>query len=116
MTWIVLTGTLFQLVFLPGIAHAVLSASTEATLSVIYLGIGPTAIAYATWAFVLSRLPMSYAAGFLYLIPIIAWIWLGQVPSSLTVLDGGLTLFGVVMVATAKNRPDQETVRSKLNR
>lgn len=119
MPWIVLTGTLFQLVFLPGMVHAVLSASTEATLSVIYLGIGPTAIAYATWAFVLARLPVSYAAGFLYLVPIIAfiiaWIWLGQVPSSLTVLGGAVTLFGVVMVAD-REKPPPPKKRFGLNR
>ncbi|CAN5821096.1 DMT family transporter [soil metagenome] len=97
-------GTLFALVFLPGLAEEVRAAPLDATLALIYLGIFPTAIAYVTYAYVFSQLPASRGVSFLYLVGptafFIAWIWLGEVPSLLSFVGAGIVLTGVVIVNT----------------
>ena len=107
-TYAVWAGTLLSLVFLPGLISQLAAAPPGTTLAMVYLGIFPTAIAYATYAFVFSRMPASRAVSFLYLIPVvaylIAWVWLGEVPTLLSVVGGCVTLSGVLIVNTFGRR------------
>ncbi|WP_218079473.1 DMT family transporter [Anthocerotibacter panamensis] len=99
MVW---AGTFFLLIFLPGLPEAVQRAPLSATLAVVYLGVFPAALAYVLWAYILARGGVSQTANLLYLVPIlslfIAWVWLKEAPSGLTLLGGGLTLGGVALL------------------
>ena len=103
-TYSMTAGTLFMLVFLPGLAGAISRAPLDATLSVAYLGVFPGAIAYSTWTYALSRMPASRLATTLYIAPVlaiaIAWLWIGEIPTILSLLGGAITLAGVVLTNT----------------
>ncbi|MCY3024124.1 MAG: DMT family transporter, partial [Planctomycetota bacterium] len=65
-------GTVLLLVFAPGLTHHIAAAPVSATLSAVYLGIFPAAAAYLTWAYLLARVPVTRAASFLYMVPVLA--------------------------------------------
>jgi len=102
------SGTLFQLVFLSGLAQSIKDAPVESTLAVVYMGVFPAALAYISWAYVLSHIPASIAGSYLYLSPVlaifIAWIWLEEIPAFLSLAGGFLALIGVVIVNVWGNK------------
>ncbi len=95
-------GTLLLVPFFPGLVREVRAAPPDATLAVAYLGVFPTVVAYATAAYVFSRLPASRAVTLEYLFPpvaiVIAYLWLGEVPSVMSVIGGAVALVGVALV------------------
>ncbi len=101
-TYAIWAGTFFALVYLPGLVAQVEVASAGVTLTMVYLGVFPTAVAYVTYAYAFSRMDASVAASFLYLVPVlaylIAWVWIGETPSLLSVVGGMIVLAGVFMV------------------
>jgi drug/metabolite transporter (DMT)-like permease len=96
------SGTFLQLFFLDGLVQSIKNAPIESTLAIVYMGIFPAALAYVSWAYVLSRTPASLAGSYLYLSPVlaifIAWIWLGEIPVFLSLVGGFIALMGVVIV------------------
>jgi drug/metabolite transporter (DMT)-like permease len=108
VTWV---GTLMLLVFLPGLITDMQAAPLDATLAVVYMGIGPGAVAYAAWAYVLSRMQASTASSLLYVVPviafIIAWFWLGEIPTYMSIVGGALALAGVALVNKKPGRGDR---------
>jgi drug/metabolite transporter (DMT)-like permease len=105
VTYAVWLGTAFLLIFTPGLIDSMQAAPPAATLAVVYMGVFPGAIGYVCWSIVLSRMPVSKAGSFLYMVPalaiFIAWLWLGEIPSVIA-LGGVLVLLGVILVNTRR--------------
>ncbi|WP_391206832.1 DMT family transporter [Psychrobacillus sp. L4] len=99
LTW---AGTLPFLIFMPGLLQDIQHASMEANLSVIYLGIFPTAIAYITWASALSLGNASTVSNMLYIEPvvsiIVSWIWLHELPAPISIVGGIVAISSVILV------------------
>jgi drug/metabolite transporter (DMT)-like permease len=110
-TW---AGTALLLVFVPGLPRAVAGAPLKATLTVVYLGIFPAALAYVSWTYVMSKMPASRAASYLYAVPIFAisigYLWVGDEPGWLALCGGLVAISGVAVVNTLgkERRPPEE--------
>ncbi|MGH0924529.1 DMT family transporter [Bacillus pacificus] len=98
----ILSSTVCMLIFLPGMYTEILAAPLEVNMSVIYLGLFPTVLPYIALAYIISHSGASEATSSLYLTPItacfVAWIWLGEVPTFVSIIGGGITILGILIV------------------
>jgi drug/metabolite transporter (DMT)-like permease len=104
---VVVTGALMLLPWLPaGLAQA--EATGAAVWPVLYLGVFPAALGYATWATAQAHFGASRAANFLYLVPLVATALAmplaGEFPGALTLAGGALVLTGVMTAQLAGRR------------
>jgi len=101
-SYIIWGATLSLVVYAPQLLKDVKTASAGATGAVIYLGVFPATLGYLAWSYGLKDISVSQAANYLYLIPIIAtflgWVWLGEIPSGLSLIGGLIALLGVWIV------------------
>jgi drug/metabolite transporter (DMT)-like permease len=76
-------------------------APLNGILGVVYLGAVPTAIAFSTWAYALSRMPAGQLGVTTYIVPPLAvlmgFIAFGEVPAVLAVVGGAVCLVGVAL-------------------
>lgn len=97
------TGTgLMGVVWGVGLPDQMAAAPMNATLAVAYIGVLPGALAYVTYAYVLSQLTVAQTTSLLYLVPLaalpVAWVWHGEVPHWTALVGGVITLVGVALV------------------
>jgi drug/metabolite transporter (DMT)-like permease len=109
VTWLAcLVGTVATLPFAPTLVTEVRQAPTAALLGVVYLGVVPTALAFSTWAYALSRTSAGRLGVTTYAVPPITialgWVFLQEVPALLAVVGGLLSLVGVGL-ARRPSRP-----------
>jgi drug/metabolite transporter (DMT)-like permease len=100
-TYSCLVGTLACLPFAGVLAGDLTRAPPGATLSVVYLGVFPTALAFTTWAYALSRTTAGRLGATTYVVPalvvLMSWLLLDEVPGPLTLAGGALCLAGVAV-------------------
>jgi drug/metabolite transporter (DMT)-like permease len=111
-TWVgCLAGLIATVPFAPQAVDELADASTGAIVGVIFLGIGPTAIAFLTWAYALTRTDAGKMAATTLAVPAIAivlsWIFLGEVPTVLGLVGGAMALTGVA-ISRRRARPPAE--------
>jgi drug/metabolite transporter (DMT)-like permease len=109
-------GVLLSLLALmTGSARTLLTASLQAWLLMILLGVGMIGISYPLWFFCLKRLPASQISIFIYMTPmfavILSLIILRERFFWLFWLGCALILGGIVTVNISANRPESEQVR-----
>jgi drug/metabolite transporter (DMT)-like permease len=96
-----LVGAVLCLPFAGQLVQEAAKAPASATLNMLYLGVFPTALAFTTWAYALSRTTASKMGATTYAAPalvvLMSWLFLGEVPGLLTLLGGALCLAGVAV-------------------
>jgi drug/metabolite transporter (DMT)-like permease len=102
VTWLgCAAGLVACLVFAPALVRDLGDADGSAVAWVVYLGIAPTAIGFATWTYALRRMPAGRLASLAYLIPLVAillgWALLGETPPRLAAVGGVICLAGVAL-------------------
>lgn len=107
VTWLGCTiGMLAGLAFAGDLLREIQDAPTAAILGVLYLGAVPTALAFSTWAYALSRVPAGQLGITTYLVPplviALGLVVFGEVPAVLAVVGGAVCLVGV---AVSRRRP-----------
>jgi drug/metabolite transporter (DMT)-like permease len=102
VTWLACTfGTMGCLPFGPTLLAELPHVDAGIIGWLVYLGLGPTAIAFTTWAFALSRTTTGRLGSTSYLVPPIAvaisWALLGEIPHPLAMVGGTLCVTGVIV-------------------
>jgi drug/metabolite transporter (DMT)-like permease len=97
-----LAGAILLAPWLPQAMSALSAAQLKTIGAVIFLGIVPAAVGYATWTYALGQLGASRGSNFLYLIPpvatALAFIFTGEAPSVQTLIGGAVAITGVAIV------------------
>lgn len=109
MTWVACAvAAVATLPFGPQLVEEIGRAPVDAIAWLVYLGIFPTAVAFTTWAFALSRTSAGRLGSTSYLVPPIAialgWLVLGEVPPALAIAGGVVCIAGVVVARSGGPR------------
>ena len=101
-TWLgCAVGALATAPFAGQAVHEIVHASPTALAGLVFLGVGPTAVAFLTWAYALNRTDAGTMAATTLAVPAIAillsWVLLGEVPTILGFVGGALALGGVAI-------------------
>lgn len=101
-------GMVACLPFAPGLVRQVADAPAADVLGLVYLGLVPTALAFATWAYALTALSAGRLGVSTYLVPpitvLLSWAVLGEVPPWLALAGGALCLVGVALTRRTSGR------------
>ena len=107
VTWLgCAIGMVVCLPFAGELATGLRDAPAQGILGMLYLGAVPTALAFSTWAYALSRMPAGQLGVSTYIVPPLAIIMgvlvFQEVPAVLAVVGGAVCLVGV---ALSRRRP-----------
>lgn len=98
-TWF---ATIPLFIYLPDLVRDIQTTTVEANIAAIFVGVVPAGICYATWAIATSHGDISKISTLLYLEPplaiLIAFIWLAELPSFLSMVGGFITIASVAVV------------------
>lgn len=99
-TWIAcLAGTVALVPFIPATIEEVGAASAGSIIGAVYMGIGPTAVAFWFWGYAMMQFPAGRVAASSLAVPalvvVMAAVVLGELPPHLALLGGGICLVGV---------------------
>ncbi len=102
ITWLAcVIGMAVCLPFAPQLFDELGTADTSSIAWMVYLGVFPTAVAFTTWAYALSRTTAGRMGATTYLVPplaiLLGWAMLGETPVLLAFVGGALCLVGVVI-------------------
>jgi drug/metabolite transporter (DMT)-like permease len=104
-------GTVATLPFAGQLVVQAGAAPVSALLMVVYLGVVPTALAFTTWAYALTRTTAGKMGATTYIVPAIvvlmSWAFLGESPRPLAYLGGLLCLAGVAVSRGRGRRPSR---------
>ncbi len=96
------SGTVMLSPFMPNALICAAHASTRDLALLAYLAIGPSAIAFTTWSYALSLVPVTRVMPFLYAVPLVAlamgWLFLGEIPPAASLVGCVLIITGLVVV------------------
>jgi drug/metabolite transporter (DMT)-like permease len=102
VTWLgCAIGLVACLPFTGDLLRELTDAPAQGILGVLYLGAIPTALAFSTWAYALSRMPAGQLGVSTYIVPPLAIVMgllvFQEVPAVLAVVGGALCLLGVAL-------------------
>lgn len=108
-TWLgCVVGAIACLPFAPDLWQQTADASAVTIAGLVYLGVGPTAVAFTTWAYALARTDAGKMGATTYLVPALVIVMsatvLGELPPALAFAGGALCLVGVA-VTRLRPRP-----------
>jgi len=93
-------GTLLLLFYSQQLIVDMPRASLLTTSTVIYMGIFPAAVAYATWSYAVHHMPIAKASLYLYTLPLVStllgFIILQEKPSLISLLGGCIAMLGAL--------------------
>jgi drug/metabolite transporter (DMT)-like permease len=98
-------GAIVCLPFAPSLVRELGDARAAAIGWMVYLGVAPTALGFATYAYALRGTSAGRMASLAYLIPVVAillaWALLGETPPWLASVGGALCIAGVAVARHA---------------
>jgi drug/metabolite transporter (DMT)-like permease len=99
--WCAVVGVVACLPFVAQLVDETRSASASAVAWALYLGAGPSALGFTTWAYALARTSAGRLGATTYLVPpvsvLLGWAILGETPPALALAGGLLCLLGVAV-------------------
>lgn len=111
-SYTILAGILPLLIFAPTLGRELPHVSSSTYIAVLYLGIAPAFLSYGFWNKALAYVPATQLSVFLNFQPLvasaIAWVWLKEIPTSLTWIGGVIAIIGVSIVQRSGKIPIPE--------
>ena len=102
VTWLgCVIGLIACLPFAGQLVEALQTAPPGAIAGAVYLGAVPTALAFSTWAYALSRMPAGQLGVTTYIVPplavVLGFVVFGEIPAVAAIIGGAICLVGVAV-------------------